>query len=1350
MAKKATGNFIQGFSSKNTGIRGTNVFSIGDLENFAVQTNMDDRVVRDIETNLNGFSQPITLDTLKVTQPVVQKLLDDNTNVFLNDDKSNVRNYAYYGSLAEYMRVAIEGILSAFPASLYISNEENVDIKLTVLNYTYDADANIAEFSVPTSCVINKYNLLYTQKTYLFASTGDIKDISTNFKNYSIWDFENEFNIVGFTGTTEPNSGYLRLQVSGNCFPIAANAGKQLVKFHIKPNYNAYESFVNGLNDFEAYLLNRDGNPKYQAIFKDIVQTDDGAPIFVDKIFIWKTTDGYNLDFNTAEYEQYLEDLMTLAHSYDDYKTNLISRFLTTGALKEFDTPDQKADKLLKIYGREFDEIKRFIDGLANVSKVSYNKKDNVPDTLVKNLAKTLGWGTFSTVNENDLMKSFLGEANSSVTFSGQTKNLTPAETDIELWRRLIINSARLFKAKGTRSCIDFLFKIIGAPESLIDFNEYVYLVDGKIDVKSVFNSPDLNFPFDEEGFPVIPSAQTSDNYFQMKGGWRTTIPLAPSNEKNLISAVGTHTGDYDNGKLYFDQFAKFDDKKGFTLNRTVDNVKSWTLESSASTRLNLDRETNYDILNSRLVMNTKEVDIFLDPAKAIEYDVYNYNVKNGLPINPDSLNYPYPDTVLTRADVSNMSFVQYTDFVYSNFINAKNRKVATDNFGGGYPTMEMIYFDYYYAGQNYYQSVFTQEFNNSFGSDGSGSVFLNVFDGEFLEDVAPSNQLDYQKIQTYIRQIDGFWVSLLEQFVPSTTIWQGGTKYRNTIFERQKYVYKHGINDGSEFKTEQPTSPDISVKIVAVKGRVSNSYVADINNTVKVDKSFNSSISFPEPGDSGTTAPSNNHLRIRPWITGNTMIFIEPSYYMQQVAKIASGQTEPVRHNISVSAKTISVTFTGGTASMLTNNPKTKFRYRVYPYDYPLGEFVQTPVYTKLTDNDFSGQTGNLVLTDVVPNTFTDGDYLVKGSFLTTGDTTTQFGYNFNQPYIIDTEGFNSYPYYTYGLYEPTKDYWFTIVSNPNTPQIDDDIYDVSYQPTNSGLTLVNANISYSGNSVTAVTYNELPLGDPILSLNGNAMYESTNSGLTDGDYFIFMPSLGTSMKIIMRDGLYASKGDTLNIIYLKSTSNSSATIASDSQLIYAIPSGATDAAQGSKIYYNTSSNKFEYYVNFLIGQEVSFDDLVIQLNGNTLQKGTDYIKSSTNKTKIIFMGSILVGDTILIFYPTQDLTKYLYLNDKNLTVAWAAVTDTVPGLFTVQVADSADVNFTSVLYSATTPYQLFGVPTNHTYSLLAGVITEPNKTFILRVKSDKYFTNMLGEIITTTSYSEVLTFKTDNRVLS
>jgi hypothetical protein len=55
------------------------------------------------------------------------------------------------------------------------------------------------------------------------------------------------------------------------------------------------------------------------------------------------------LDILTGAFTNYLTSLNDVSENFDGYRTNLISRFLTTGALKEFDTIGQKMEKVLQI-----------------------------------------------------------------------------------------------------------------------------------------------------------------------------------------------------------------------------------------------------------------------------------------------------------------------------------------------------------------------------------------------------------------------------------------------------------------------------------------------------------------------------------------------------------------------------------------------------------------------------------------------------------------------------------------------------------------------------------------------------------------------------------------------------------------------------------------------------------------------------------------------------------------------------------------------------------------------------------------------------------------------------------------
>lgn len=59
---------------------------------------------------------------------------------------------------------------------------------------------------------------------------------------------------------------------------------------------------------------------------------------------------------------------------------------MVTGSIKEFDTPDQRVEKVLQLYGREFDEVKKFIDALAYMNSVNYQVGNDIPSQLLSNL----------------------------------------------------------------------------------------------------------------------------------------------------------------------------------------------------------------------------------------------------------------------------------------------------------------------------------------------------------------------------------------------------------------------------------------------------------------------------------------------------------------------------------------------------------------------------------------------------------------------------------------------------------------------------------------------------------------------------------------------------------------------------------------------------------------------------------------------------------------------------------------------------------------------------------------------------------------------------------------------------
>lgn len=551
---------------------GTPLFTMG---NFSITTNLDPKIDKTYVTG--KFSEFFTLDKLDLTVEDSVKLIKDNASVFLNLDETNLKNYALFGSMTEYFRTTLEEIIMKWPASLYVTPSAFYDNQFingfTYENYVYDYISDEATFKLNTTLINNKFGINYLQSGSLantFNQTNDLRNLTINYSSYAILISGKEYDILEFTGSTYEQADYVYFKVKGDVFS-GATTGAYLF-YHIKPKKVISNLFFNTLTGLHEYLLNRQILPLYTAIFKYPIRTDSGILLYASKSLTWPVTDGYNIDFDTTEYENYAQQLFDLATNYDLNETGLMTRFLVSESISEFDTvpvilaevhqdttTGQKVNKTLNIYGRSFDDINQFITGIAFAHTVTYNKQDNVPDVYLKDLARVFGWELISSAIETNLLKNYTEPEVSD--FEGLPVGLTSAQADIELWRRLILNSPWIWKSKGARKSIEFLLNFIGTPYGLVTFNEYVYRAKEPIDVDLFLQvlalndlDPDLSlYPIDANGYPK-PFRNTSDMYFQNNGLWYRETGGTGSTI-DIRSGNNPHVGPYDGGFKYINQF---------------------------------------------------------------------------------------------------------------------------------------------------------------------------------------------------------------------------------------------------------------------------------------------------------------------------------------------------------------------------------------------------------------------------------------------------------------------------------------------------------------------------------------------------------------------------------------------------------------------------------------------------------------------------------------------------------------------------------------------------------------------------------------------------------------------------
>lgn len=218
----------------------------------------------------------------------------------------------------------------------------------------------------------------------------------------------------------------------------------------------------------------------------------------------------------------------------------------------------------------------------------------------------------------------------------------------------------------------------------------------------------------------------------------------------------------------------KIDKPIGFNLNKIIDNKKSWLEVNDLTNRkLLLDkRYTNYDIQDSKKIINTKEIDLNIDSARAIESDLFKFIKFNKDLLKPntgitecyyeeDYYEEDYyecklsdcGDSNIDLTEINNLEFNHLNDFI--NYIQTYLIDVKSRQTIGSYPLLRLLYDRYLHT--------------------------IN------------SNSYTYESMYKISKLINRYWVELVEQFVPSTTIWGSTEVYRNTIFNTQKHKYKNG-----------------------------------------------------------------------------------------------------------------------------------------------------------------------------------------------------------------------------------------------------------------------------------------------------------------------------------------------------------------------------------------------------------------------------------------------------------------------------------------------------------------------------------------------------------------------------
>ena len=296
------------------------------------------------------------------------------------------------------------------------------------------------------------------------------------------------------------------------------------------------------------------------------------------------------------------------------------------------------------------------------------------------------------------------------------------------------------------------------------------------------------------------------------------------------------------------------------------------------------------------------------------------------------------------------------------------------------------------------------------------------------------------------------------------------------------------------------------------------------------------------------------------------------------------------------------------------------------------------------------------------------------------------------------------------YGLYDSNLDFFFRVIKSVDVP---------FFQNNASNVVAINSIyqqiiLPTSGSKTILMEY--IDINDLfILTLNGLTL-------IKDYDYT-------TSGNVITLNSEMVST-DTITIIY--TNGSGSKIVGTTIDVTSSVPSGTTGNEGSNKYYFNTTTGKYEIYADTT---PVSGSNIIVMINGATLANGVDYYQSTTNAKRIILEGDILVGDIILITYiPNNNTINGLNTNKPIVTWGILNPPQLANGFFSLEV--STGTSFSTFYSSGLTSYSVGNTSYSDSFTASGTIGT----TLYYRVKNQKDFVTLCGDIVSNVAYSEII----------
>lgn len=266
----------------------------------------------------------------------------------------------------------------------------------------------------------------------------------------------------------------------------------------IQPQKEYIDEYFSDLTGFKRQLLRQDTNPLYSNRF--ITPVEKNFVIYYpERQYTWPSiNNGYCIDITSQSFDNFIDSLYDLGQNFDELWCDNLYRSMTHESIKNFDWTysrdyeegdaqdnidgGERMQKIIRVFGRVFDDIKLYIDTIKIIHNISYDKQKNGPEALISDEIENKGIDVKSTIScdydiDTQIKEDFLNDKfiEKDLCWANGAKSTLPLwyprqksndiycdVCDNEIMRRLSLSSKRINQTKGTQQAIEMVLGLFG------------------------------------------------------------------------------------------------------------------------------------------------------------------------------------------------------------------------------------------------------------------------------------------------------------------------------------------------------------------------------------------------------------------------------------------------------------------------------------------------------------------------------------------------------------------------------------------------------------------------------------------------------------------------------------------------------------------------------------------------------------------------------------------------------------------------------------------------------------------------------------------------------------------------